>query len=236
MGYLTERELLERYEYYTHQIEERLLGGEDFENVSNQLPVMAHIADPETFQVLQVNNKYIDCAGYEFQQIREQWLPYVMNTVHPASIENILKFLPCLYKSRHSEQTITFVQYARVCRSEEYSPVITFTKPTKLPNEQVLWLGILPEEFGKFEKKIAQIVKMDEFKLKHFKRFQSLTDREVEVLSLLANGYNNPEIAHKLFLSRQTVETHRKNIKKKLDLNSLRDLMRYAFAFNLVEV
>lgn len=236
MAYLTEAELLERYEFYTHQIEERLLQGEDFKTVADQLPVMAHLADPETFQVLQVNSKYMDNTGYEFQQIREQWLEFLLNTVHPTSIANILKFLPDLYKSRHSQQTIRFVQYARVCRSEEYSPVITFTKPTKLPSGKVLWVEPFPEDFGKFEKKIEQIVKMDEFKLKHFRRFQSLTEREVEVLRLLANGYNNPKIAEKLFLSRSTIETHRKNIKKKLELKSLRDLMRYAFAFNLVEV
>ncbi|MBN2733181.1 MAG: helix-turn-helix transcriptional regulator [Balneolaceae bacterium] len=236
MGYLTERELLERYEYYTHQIEERLLEGEDFKTVSNQLPVMAHIANPETFQVLQVNKRYMECTGYEFQQIRERWMDFLLNTVHPDSIKNILRFLPGLYEKHHSNQVITFVQYARVCRSEEYSPVITFTKPTKLPSGKVVWLEPFPEDFGKHEKKIEQVVKMDEFKLKHFGRFQSLTQREVEILKLLANGYNNPKIADKLFLSRSTVETHRKNLKRKLELKSLRDLMRYAFAFNLVEV
>lgn len=236
MAYLTDAELLERYEFYTHQIEERLLQGEDFKTVGDQLPVMAHLADPKTFQVLQVNQKYMDSTGYEFQQIREQWLRYLLDTVHPSSIKNIQKFLPGMYKNHHSQQTITFIQYARVRGNEMYSPVITFTKPTELPSGKVLWVEPFPEDFGKHEKKIEQIVKMDVFKLKHFKRFQSLTQREIEILKLLANGLNNRQIAEKLYLSRSTVETHRKNIKKKLELNSLRDLMRYAFAFNLVEV
>lgn len=100
----------------------------------------------------------------------------------------------------------------------------------------MLWLAVDPKDFGKHQKKIERIIKMDEFKLKHFKQFQSLTEREVEILKLLANGYNNPKIADKLFLSRSTVETHRKNLKRKLELKSLRDLMRYAFVFDLVEV
>lgn len=81
-----------------------------------------------------------------------------------------------------------------------------------------------------------RIVKMHQFKLKHLKRFQQLSSREIEVLTLLANGYNNPRIAKHLFISRHTVETHRKNLKRKLKLRSLRDLMRYAFAFDLLEV
>lgn len=83
---------------------------------------------------------------------------------------------------------------------------------------------------------MERVVSMDEFKLKNFKRFQTLTKREVEILQMLANGCDNPAIAEQLFISRQTVETHRKNLRIKLDLNSYRDLMKYAFSFNLVQL
>lgn len=87
---------------------------------------------------------------------------------------------------------------------------------------------------GLTSREVEQIVKMYQFKQKHAKQFNQLTEREIEVLELLANGFNNPQIAETLFLSRQTVETHRKNIKRKLNLRSLLDLMRYAFAFDLI--
>jgi two-component system response regulator NreC len=62
-----------------------------------------------------------------------------------------------------------------------------------------------------------------------------LTEREVEILGLIALGYTNPEIAEKLFLSVRTVETHRANIQGKLGLSSRAELVRYALDHDLVE-
>lgn len=55
-----------------------------------------------------------------------------------------------------------------------------------------------------------------------------LTGREREILQLLAEGHSNQAIAGVLNLSRQTVQTHRKQIMKKLDLHCISDLVRYA--------
>ena len=54
------------------------------------------------------------------------------------------------------------------------------------------------------------------------------TRREKEILQLLANGFNGPQIAEKLFLSTLTVETHRKNLLKKLNVNSTQMLLKTA--------
>jgi two-component system response regulator NreC len=55
-----------------------------------------------------------------------------------------------------------------------------------------------------------------------------LTDREREVLRLLALGHTNQEIANQLFISVRTAETHRAHIMKKLGLASRAELVRYA--------
>jgi DNA-binding NarL/FixJ family response regulator len=55
-----------------------------------------------------------------------------------------------------------------------------------------------------------------------------LTDRELEVLTLLGRGSSSREIAQKLFLSVKTVEAHRERIKKKLMLKNSAELLRYA--------
>ncbi len=55
-----------------------------------------------------------------------------------------------------------------------------------------------------------------------------LTDREVEIIKLIAERYSNQEIAKKLFISIHTVYTHRKNIMKKLNLRSPVELILYA--------
>lgn len=55
-----------------------------------------------------------------------------------------------------------------------------------------------------------------------------LTPREREVLQLLAEGYPNREIAVELNISVKTVETHRSNMMKKLNLNNKTELVKYA--------
>lgn len=61
-----------------------------------------------------------------------------------------------------------------------------------------------------------------------------LSERERQVLNLIAKECSNKQIAEKLFISERTVETHRKNIFRKTNTSSLVGLIKYAFANNLI--
>jgi DNA-binding NarL/FixJ family response regulator len=63
-----------------------------------------------------------------------------------------------------------------------------------------------------------------------------LSDREIEVMSLIVQGYINKEIADKLNISLSTVITHRKNIMDKLGLRSVSALTIYAVNHNYVDI
>ena len=63
-----------------------------------------------------------------------------------------------------------------------------------------------------------------------------LSDREIEVMSLIVQGYINKEIADKLNISLSTVITHRKNIMDKLGLRSVSALTIYAVTHNYVDI
>jgi len=62
-----------------------------------------------------------------------------------------------------------------------------------------------------------------------------LTDRESEVLTHLAEGASNAEIAKALVISPKTVERHRENIMKKLNLHSRAELVRYAIRKGIIK-
>ena len=61
-----------------------------------------------------------------------------------------------------------------------------------------------------------------------------LTDREREIIQLLAEGASNKEVADSLGISVKTVETHRAAIMKKLKFKSFSDLVRYAIRNNII--
>ena len=63
---------------------------------------------------------------------------------------------------------------------------------------------------------------------------EPLSDRELEVLSLMSQGLSGPEIADKLFVSLNTIKTHIKNIYSKLGVNKRFDAIERAKEFELI--
>lgn len=61
-----------------------------------------------------------------------------------------------------------------------------------------------------------------------------LTAREKEIIKYLSQGLTNTQIGKKLFISPRTVDTHRTNIMKKLDLHNVASLVRFAFQNQLI--
>ena len=105
--------------------------------------------------------------------------------------------------------------------------------------------GYLLKETSKDEliKTIIDIVQNDE---KHFGNGQIikdtfdfkksiLTDREKEIIQLIANEYTTDEIAEKLYTSKNTVETHRKNIFYKLQVKNIAGLIKKAIYLGVVK-
>jgi RNA polymerase sigma factor (sigma-70 family) len=65
---------------------------------------------------------------------------------------------------------------------------------------------------------------------------EPLTAREREVLTLIADGNTNQEIAEQLCVSKKTVESHRANIMRKLDLHDVTELVKYALRKGLINL
>lgn len=66
--------------------------------------------------------------------------------------------------------------------------------------------------------------------------YQQLSNREQEVLPLVALGYGNREIAERLFISVKTVEVHKANMMKKLNLHNRVELIRYAVKEKIIDL
>jgi two-component system response regulator NreC len=76
---------------------------------------------------------------------------------------------------------------------------------------------------GKVETKTAQLESIVE----------ELTNREIEILKLIAEGYSNTEIGQMLYISPRTVDTHRTNIMRKLNVKNIAGLIKYALQSGL---
>ncbi len=66
--------------------------------------------------------------------------------------------------------------------------------------------------------------------------YSTLSKREQQILKLIAEGMHNRDIAKTLFISVKTVENHRTNILKKLNLKSTADLVKYAIKIGIIDI
>ncbi len=82
--------------------------------------------------------------------------------------------------------------------------------------------------------KFKRILTEWDFIEKNKASFEQLSNREIEIIILVVNGKSNPEIATALFLSRRTIEQHRKNINRKLQISRVTELNKFAYAFDLI--
>lgn len=75
---------------------------------------------------------------------------------------------------------------------------------------------------------------LQEYQKSSMQELPALTSREKEILELIAQGFTNPQIAEKIFLSSFTVDSHRKNLLAKLNVKNTASLIRLAVERKLI--
>ncbi len=90
-----------------------------------------------------------------------------------------------------------------------------------------------------FCKEASTVILFELDKIKNVKKSGSedilLTNREIEILKLIAQGLTNKEIGEKLFISSRTVDTHRRNLHQKLNIKNTAGLVNYANKHKLLD-
>lgn len=143
-----------------------------------------------------------------------------------------------LLESNNDDETISLFQQVKVdkldswtwhmtsvrifLRDEENKPLLLITQSMPIDTMHPL------------TEKASKIMEENNFLRENFALFSQLTKREIEILKHLAKGESAIECGQQLYISPQTVETHRKNIRKKLKTNSFYELSKYARAFDLI--
>lgn len=97
------------------------------------------------------------------------------------------------------------------------------------PFQKSVLLEALDQGFSQIERRDSSQARADEAQV----RLQALTPRERDVLAGLVRGHPNKTIAYDLGISPRTVEIHRANLMAKLEVHSLSDALRIAFAAGL---
>jgi len=108
--------------------------------------------------------------------------------------------------------------------------------PLKTVKDFLSFFGLSTKDLEKLVEFSDDLKKDKQFVFKHKKQYLSLTEREREVFKLVVEGKTSKEIADKLFIETVTVSTHRKHIRKKLNLNSIYDWYKFAKVFDIIKL
>ncbi len=201
-------------------------------DIGDYIPSFFHFNNPD-LTIDYLNNNGCEWIGHSSEEINEMGYEFFEKYIHPVTLEVVFPRFLQFYQEKNTTKIICDFQRILDPRTKKYKTCLTVSKVCD-DLSGLLTITQPIEDISTHNKKLLRILDEDSFIRQNFSRFQSLTPREREILTLILKGDNNPAIADQLFISRRTVEQHRKNINRKLEINSCADLYRFGYAFDLV--
>ncbi|MBV7532434.1 response regulator transcription factor [Chitinophaga sp. sic0106] len=126
---------------------------------------------------------------------------------------------------RHREEALPWLE-----KKTQLQPVLPPTIKVKslMDGKSEISLEINSEALNEYIFLLNRLLKSSIFKMGHAEQFIRLSAREKEVFQQIVRGCTNPAIAKALYISIDTVKTHRKNIMQKLRCRNVQELLQYS--------
>ena len=151
--------------------------------------------------------------------------------IHPENWQVIYPALLEYVRKKDPTKCFSFLQYIRPKGNDKF--VWYFSTSQYLKRLDLLFTIDIPlSSMGTFSARALGLVVESNYLKKNCDKLVKLTKREKEILQLIAIGLDNRQMAERLFISRRTVEQHRKNIRRKLEISSVAELYWHALCFS----
>ena len=233
MKHYTEHELVLESKSNLQLIEKGVLQKRySFEEISEIIPGIIHINSLKDFAITYINKYGEEKHGASQEEIILKGAQFLEEIFEPGTLEYFSKPLIQMIQEDDRSRIVSFFQKVKLNRNSNYEWLLTTSKFLKDGNESIS----ISQELSGMDGSIRAISKVLDDNLyirKNMQKFGNLTKREKQILKLVTQGFSTKKIAEKLFLSPQTVKTHRKNISKKLNLDRAVDWEYFANVFDI---
>ncbi len=188
--------------------------------------------------VVHMSKRGRDILGITNEEIIAMGTEYHQRYFNPEESKEYTPKIIGLLERNNDNEIISAFQQVRPAPDQSYSWYITGSK-ILLKNEDgdpLLFIAaaIPVDSLHELARKAQRVLDENKFLKSNYHLFEKLTKREIEILKMIAKGISNETISQNLFISEETVETHRKNIKRKLNCKTTIDCSRFATAFDLI--
>lgn len=205
---------------------------------AEMLPGVVIIHQLNPFSPIYMSSNGLDLLGITTEELILIGTDYHHKFFNNEDMEDYLVKLDHLLKSKDEEEIFTFFQQVKLKKSGEWvwhlSSCSIFFKDQNHNPSHIITIAVPIDGLKHIPRKAERLLTENKFFQENLQKFLSLGNREKEILRLVALGKSSLDIANDLFISTETVNTHRKKIKKKLELSSVYEFTLYAQAFDLI--
>ena len=210
---------------------------EVFSRQAELMPSVVIVQQLEPFLCVYMSQRGLNELGITATDLKEIGSDYLSKFFNLEDSEDYLKKLKKLLLANDTEESFTFFQQVRFKDQKDWvwhigSTRIFFHDEQGKPSH-IVTIAIPVKQLKHIPKKAERLLAQKEFFHSNLDKFSTLTPRETEILKLVAQGKSSPDISEELFISIQTVNTHRKSIKQKLTIANAYEFMLYAHSFDL---
>ncbi|GEO02534.1 hypothetical protein AAE02nite_01980 [Adhaeribacter aerolatus] len=207
-------------------------------SVANDLPGVIIIHDIRNLSVVYMSPRGTQELGVTLEELIEMGPDYHKNFFNPEESEMYVPQMIGLLERNNNHESLALFQQVRGRNQQNWTWHASTTKILMWDDAGkpllLISIAIPIDTKHHISAKVGRLLEENNFLRKHFHQFSQLSNREKQILKLLAMGKSATEIANELFIATATAETHRRNIRQKLNAESAYELSQYARAFNLI--
>lgn len=211
---------------------------EEIKTFENDIPGVIIVMDISTLSVVYMSERGRNILKVTLDDLHEMGSQYSERFFNMEEAKDYTPFLVDLLNQNDSDKIVSFFQQVRATHHDPWYWYFIGAKVLLKDDNGLPLLMIITatpiDHMHYMGTKVQRLLDENNFLRNNSKLMNSLTKRETEILTLVATGLNTEKIANKMFLSKETVATHRKNIKRKLGFKSNYDFTSFAQAFDLI--
>lgn len=205
---------------------------------ANMMPGVVIIHELENFNTVFMSSNGLKQLGTNMTELRNLGKDYHKRFFNNEDMEDFLEKLKRLLQKKDPEETFTFFQQVKFKDREDWVWHIASTRIFHQDEERrvthTITIAFPVDQMKHIPNKAERLLAENEFYQKNLEKFLALGKRAKEVLKLVALGKSSAEIADELCISVDTVNTHRKLIKQKLNISTTYEFTEYALAYDLI--
>lgn len=211
---------------------------DSFATYAEMMPGVVVIHQLQPFTPCYMTSRGMEMLGINRTQLMEIGMDYHKKFFNNEDMEDFLEKFNNLLKEKDPKETFTFFQQVRIKDRKDWvwhvSSSRIFLQDENGSPTHIVTIALPIDKLHHIPNKAQRLLAENEFFRTNLKKYVSLGKRGKEVLKLVALGKSSGEIAYELNISVDTVNTHRKLIKQKLNITTNYDFMLYAQAFDLI--